>query len=119
MRTYQLYSAASQANAASATMLSPGRIVAVDWSVYLNGTADNDTATAEVSFQQTSQLATNGAVGIISFVSIWMNSGAAGTAMGQVNVQRQCNVPVRLGDVIYLNTSSGAIIVSKALLHVA
>lgn len=118
MRTYQLYANLSQANAANVQILKSGRIKSVTWVVYLDGTADNNSVTAELSFQSASQLTTNNAQGVISACTQYINVGAAGNAVTGINFQDFTDIPVQTGEIIYINTAISGSSAVKVLVHV-
>jgi hypothetical protein len=119
-RIYQLYSTASQANAANFTIIARGVLTAVKWVVSQDSLSDNALVSAELSFQQTSQLATTGAVGVVDSVVLFQNVQAApvGQSFNSVNqLTNGLRIPVVPGNILYLNTSNsgGAV---KALVFV-
>lgn len=117
-RTYQLYTALSQANAANIQIIAPGYIHGICWSAYMDATADNSALQAELSFQSASQLTVHNGLGIIDTIAVYANVGAAGSFRGDNN--KTCMgmyIPVGIGMIIYLNTNAAGGIV-RACIHV-
>jgi hypothetical protein len=106
-RTYQITATTSQANAASCTIIARGIITGIKWNGYLDSNADNSVLSAELSFQQISQLTTNGAVGVLDACTLYQNVQAAPVGQSEAGLNSQTTglrVPVVPGNVLYLNT---------------
>jgi hypothetical protein len=119
-RTYQLYTTASQANAASVQFIARGVITAIKWAVALDSLVDNSAVNAELSFQQFSQLGTNGGTGILDCIALFQNVQAASTGMDQAGLNQLTTglrIPIMPGNILYLNTSLTAGVV-KAIVYV-
>jgi hypothetical protein len=81
--------------------------------------ANNDQVHAELSFQQTSQVTTDDAQGIIDAVAGWNNLVTSGMSFAHLN--KVCNglyVPVGVGQIVYLNTSITGAAQVKVIMHV-
>lgn len=120
-RTYQFWTQASQANAASITIVNPGWIVCVKWASYLDSVADNSYLQAELSFQSSSQIATHNALGVIDTIAQFQNVQASPVGQSTTGVN-QCSealrIPVLPGNILYLNTSNSGTATIKCLMVV-
>lgn len=119
-RTYQLVTSISQANACNVTIIAPGYIHGVCWTLWCTAETDNAHVQAELSFQNASQLQTHNALGVIDAAAVWTSVvGAAGVAYSQEN--KAClgmYMPVGIGQVVYLNTSIVGAGTVKAVIHI-
>lgn len=103
MRTYKLYSNATATtnNAANVTLAKSGRIKGVRFIQCMNTVVDNEEITFELSLFPTSMIGTNDAAGVIAETQL-LNNGTSGGVNG-VFAQHQVDIPVGLGEKLYLN----------------
>lgn len=107
MRTIQLYAtgSATATAAAQVTIPSAGRIVGVQIELLIDSITDGASIRAELTKVATNQIATNGALDPFLEVGIYGNFVTSGLAQGGVNQFFPVDVPVRQGEIIYVNTT--------------
>lgn len=118
-RTYQFVTSTGQANAVNRRIIAPGYIHMVCWNLRINSVSDDVACAGELSFQSTSQLATDDGQGIIDACEIYQNILTSGFSIGSSN--KVCSglyIPVGVGQIVYLNTSIGTGGQVKCLMHV-
>lgn len=104
MRIYKLYAALSNAAAlCSINIARNGKIQGLKWQ--LNGVCKTDAAQAlvECSFQAASFINVNDTAGPIDQVGLSGNFVTSGMDSKQVNQYTPMNLPVQLGEKLYLN----------------
>ncbi len=93
---------------------SNGALIGVEWAVSLDGDADGDTFDAELSFGSTSSLASNDTRSRISTVGIGFAGAAAAPFIPAANSYSQLpDIPVGMGERIYLHSSATAAVVGR------
>lgn len=118
MRLYQFVATAT--GALGVQMLSAGSIACVLWNIRQGTYATGDGCTAELSMQGSSQWSIHNPVGIISFINSLVHQG---TNVGYYGADRWemhngLYCPVKVGDIVYLNSVITNTCTVKALLHV-
>lgn len=108
MRIYKLYAAGTTAAAAaSITFIKSGRIRFVNWDCILDGAADNDYVTCEVSLHPVSGIGQNDTRGSIDQVTVRHNLATNGAINSVNNKSAPVDVPVGFGEKAYLNHAAG------------
>lgn len=116
-RTYQIYTAAAQSNAASALIIASGILTAVCWTVHSTNATDATNSISELSFMNAGQQTVDGAQGVIDHFTYYQKFTTSGFA--QTAAFKQCMglyIPVAVGQRIYLNTSGNALPIRVLLL---
>lgn len=110
MRTYQMYSAGNQANAANITILANGVLVGVSWGLSLDSAVDNAVIRAELSKSAASTVNTSGIQNqIVSFCwGTYVNQATAASIMDGTHMFLDAGLDFacRVGDVLYLNLTN-------------
>lgn len=120
MRTYKCYAAAQTATAANILNFTPikaGRIKSVRWNLLFTSITAASWVAFELSFFPTSQWSTNAAQLIIDELTVNSNFVTSGLAQVPFGRQTFVDVPVGMGEKIYVHlTVGGTISVIPSLL---
>jgi hypothetical protein len=105
-----MYAAASTsaANLANIQILSRGVIQCIQWAVGVDAPLDNCQIIAELSFIPVTNVDKNNPSGPISGITVFTN-GTAANVYG-VNFCDMLEVPVNVGEVLYLNASVAGVV---------